>query len=315
MEFEPQATLTEQIADHLGGEIIAGRLAPASRIQELKVAGELGVSRGSVREALLILESRHLIEIIPRRGAVVSSMESNEIADFCELGAFLDMPVNTYSDGMKLRLGFAISTSVQPDILLLDEPTNHLDAESVAWLERFLQDYAGTVVAITHDRYFLDNVAKWILELDRGRGIPFSGNYSSWLEQKQARLAQEEREDSRRRRTLNRELEWIRMTPKARQTKSKARINAYESLLARDSTDREKESQLQRLAAAVNEMPSAAPSPTPPSRQAARPGRALHELGVRGRVGGERGRGRKDAVLDLEPAVADRGGEGRRDGR
>jgi ATP-binding cassette ChvD family protein len=120
----------------------------------------------------------------------------------------------------------------KPDLLLLDEPTNHLDAESVAWLERFLQEYAGTVVAVTHDRYFLDNVAGWILELDRGKGIPWEGNYSSWLEQKKTRLAEEEKTESARQRTLERELEWIRMAPRARQAKSKARITAYEELLA-----------------------------------------------------------------------------------
>ena len=116
-----------------------------------------------------------------------------------------------------------------PDLLLLDEPTNHLDAESVAWLERFLKDYPGTVVAVTHDRYFLDNVAGWILELDRGFGIPWQGNYSSWLEQKQ-RLAQEEKQETKRQRTLERELEWIRMSPRARQAKGKARLNAYEEI-------------------------------------------------------------------------------------
>jgi ATP-binding cassette ChvD family protein len=120
----------------------------------------------------------------------------------------------------------------KPDLLLLDEPTNHLDAESVAWLERFLRDYPGTVVAITHDRYFLDNVARWILELDHGRGIPFEGNYSSWLDQKQDRLKQEEKQESSRARTLARELEWVRMAPKARQAKGKARLSAYEQLLA-----------------------------------------------------------------------------------
>ena len=120
----------------------------------------------------------------------------------------------------------------RPDLLLLDEPTNHLDAESVAWLERFLAEYHGTVVAVTHDRYFLDNVAGWILELDRGRGIPWEGNYSSWLEQKEARLAQEEKSDQARQRTLARELEWIRLAPRARQAKGKARINAYEALVA-----------------------------------------------------------------------------------
>jgi sulfate-transporting ATPase len=125
-----------------------------------------------------------------------------------------------------------------PDLLLLDEPTNHLDAESVAWLERFLKEYPGTVVAVTHDRYFLDNVAGWILELDRGRGIPWEGNYSSWLEQKQTRLAQEEKSETRRQRTLERELEWIRLSPRARQAKGKARLNAYEDLLKQDAAQR-----------------------------------------------------------------------------
>jgi ATP-binding cassette ChvD family protein len=126
----------------------------------------------------------------------------------------------------------------KPDILLLDEPTNHLDAETVGWLEQHLQKYEGTVIAVTHDRYFLDNVAGWILELDQGRGIPWEGNYSSWLEQKQARLANEEKAESQRQKTLERELEWIRMSPKGRHAKSKARINAYESLLAEESERR-----------------------------------------------------------------------------
>ena len=126
----------------------------------------------------------------------------------------------------------------KPDILLLDEPTNHLDAESVAWLEHHLQNYAGTVIAVTHDRYFLDNVAGWILELDRGQGIPFKGNYTSWLEQKQERLRQQEKSESERQKTLQRELEWIRMSPKARQAKGKARITAYEALLDQESQKR-----------------------------------------------------------------------------
>src|SRR5207344_1131113 len=126
-----------------------------------------------------------------------------------------------------------------PDLLLLDEPTNHLDAESVAWLERHLQEYAGTVVAVTHDRYFLDNVAGWILELDRGAGIPWQGNYSSWLDQKQKRLAQEEKAESSRQRTLARELEWVRQSPRARQAKSKARLAAYEQLLSEEQSKRE----------------------------------------------------------------------------
>jgi sulfate-transporting ATPase len=142
-----------------------------------------------------------------------------------------DQDVTTLSGGERRRVALCRLLLQQPDLLLLDEPTNHLDAESVAWLERFLQEYKGTVVAITHDRYFLDNVAGWILELDRGRGIPWQGNYSSWLEQKQKRLAQEEKQEQARQRTLERELEWIRESPRARQAKSKARITAYESLL------------------------------------------------------------------------------------
>ncbi len=148
-----------------------------------------------------------------------------------------DTEVATLSGGERRRVALCRLLLGQPDLLLLDEPTNHLDAESVAWLERFLHDYPGTVVAITHDRYFLDNVAGWILELDRGRGIPWQGNYSSWLEQKEKRLAQEEKKESARQRTLSRELEWIRSTPRARQAKGKARIAAYETLLA-EANDR-----------------------------------------------------------------------------
>jgi energy-dependent translational throttle protein EttA len=143
-----------------------------------------------------------------------------------------DAPVDTLSGGERRRVALARLLLQHPDLLLLDEPTNHLDAESVDWLERFLGEYSGTVVAITHDRYFLDNVAKWILELDRGRGIPFSGNYSSWLEQKLGRLAQEQKTVDARQRTLARELEWVRLSPKARQSKGKARLTAYEELLA-----------------------------------------------------------------------------------
>ncbi len=143
-----------------------------------------------------------------------------------------DRDITTLSGGEKRRVALCRLLLQSPDLLLLDEPTNHLDAESVAWLERFLADYKGTVMAVTHDRYFLDNVAGWILELDRGRGIPFQGNYSSWLEQKQVRLAAEEKQESARRRALARELEWVRSSPKARHAKSKARLGAYERLLA-----------------------------------------------------------------------------------
>ena len=145
-----------------------------------------------------------------------------------------DQDVKTLSGGEARRVALCRLLLERPDMLLLDEPTNHLDAESVAWLERFLQEYPGTVVAVTHDRYFLDNVAGWILELDRGHGIPWQGNYSSWLEQKQQRLAREERAEVARQRTLERELEWIRMAPRARQAKSKARVTAYETLLQQE---------------------------------------------------------------------------------
>ncbi len=143
-----------------------------------------------------------------------------------------DRRIETLSGGEKRRVAMARAIVSKPDMLLLDEPTNHLDAESVAWLERFLQDYAGTVVAITHDRYFLDNAASWILELDRGHGIPWEGNYSSWLEQKQARLASEEKADKARQGALERELDWIRMSPRARQSKGKARVSAFNELVA-----------------------------------------------------------------------------------
>src|SRR5947208_2374950 len=149
-----------------------------------------------------------------------------------------DAAVATLSGGERRRVALCRLLLQSPDLLLLDEPTNHLDAESVAWLERFLKDYPGTVVAVTHDRYFLDNVAGWILELDRGSGIPWEGNYSSWLEQKQRRLEVEEKSETKRQRTLGRELEWIRMSPRARQAKGKARLNAYEDLLKEETAQK-----------------------------------------------------------------------------
>ena len=182
--------------------------------------------------------------LIQRQGEVQEQLDARDAWD---LDARLDMamdalrcpegqtPVKVLSGGEKRRVALCRLLLQKPDILLLDEPTNHLDAESVAWLEHHLQQYEGTVIAVTHDRYFLDNVAGWILELDRGHGIPWKGNYSSWLEQKQERLRQEEKAESHRQKTLQRELEWIRMSPKARQSKAKARISAYEKLLSQES--------------------------------------------------------------------------------
>src|SRR3954451_13020732 len=156
-----------------------------------------------------------------------------------------DAVVKNLSGGEKRRVALCRLLLSKPDMLLLDEPTNHLDAESVAWLEQFLKEFPGTVVAITHDRYFLDNVAGWILELDRGAGIPWKGNYSSWLEQKQKRLADEEKQESARQKQLNRELEWARMAPRARIAKSKARLARYEQLAAQEIDERPDELVLQ----------------------------------------------------------------------
>ncbi len=188
--------------------------------------------------------------LIERQGQVQEKLDDTDAWDLdarlemamdalrCPAG---DTPAKTLSGGERRRVALCRLLLQKPDILLLDEPTNHLDAETVAWLEHHLQQYAGTIIAVTHDRYFLDNVAGWILELDRGRGIPWKGNYSSWLEQKQERLRQEEKSESQRQKTLQRELEWIRMSPKARQTKSKARISSYEKLLAREGGQGERD--------------------------------------------------------------------------
>jgi len=186
-------------------------------------------------------------KILDRQSAVQEKLDAHDAWD---LDSRLEMamdalrcppgetPVKVISGGERRRVALCRLLLQKPDILLLDEPTNHLDAETVAWLEHHLQQYPGTVIAVTHDRYFLDNVAGWILELDRGRGIPWKGNYSSWLEQKQARLKLEEKSESKRQKTLERELEWIRMSPRARQAKSKARITAYEKLLSQDTAKR-----------------------------------------------------------------------------
>lgn len=186
----------------------------------------------------LIQRQGELTELIDHADAwnLDSKLERAMDALRCPEG---NTPVKTLSGGERRRVALCRLLLQEPDILLLDEPTNHLDAESVQWLEAHLQQYKGTVIAITHDRYFLDNLAGWILELDRGEGIPWKGNYSSWLEQKTQRLAQEEKQESKRRKTLERELEWVRMSPKARQAKSKARLSAYDKLLNEDVKQKE----------------------------------------------------------------------------
>ena len=193
------------------------------------------------------MEPEEMDALIERQARVQELMDAKNVWDLesrlemamdalrCPAG---DMSVKDISGGERRRVALCRLLLQGPDILLLDEPTNHLDAESVAWLERYLSTFPGTVIAVTHDRYFLDNVAGWILELDRGAGIPWKGNYSSWLEQKQARLAQEDKVEAERQKTLNRELEWIRMAPKGRHAKSKARINAYEAMLSHESENR-----------------------------------------------------------------------------
>jgi ATP-binding cassette ChvD family protein len=196
------------------------------------------------------MSDEEMDKLLERQGAVQEKLDASDAWD---LDSRLEMamdalrcppgetPVKVLSGGEKRRVALCRLLLMKPDILLLDEPTNHLDAESVGWLERHLQQYAGTVIAVTHDRYFLDNVAGWILELDRGEGIPWKGNYSSWLSQKQERLRREEKQESERQKTLERELEWIRMAPKARHAKSKARINSYEALLNQQNEQRTRE--------------------------------------------------------------------------
>ncbi len=196
------------------------------------------------------LSDDEMNKLIERQGEVQEMLDN---LDAWDLDSRLEMamdalrcppgttPVEIMSGGERRRVALCRLLLQKPDILLLDEPTNHLDAESVAWLEQHLQNYAGTIIAVTHDRYFLDNVAGWILELDRGQGIPWKGNYSSWLEQKQQRLKNEEKTETERQKTLQRELEWIRMSPKGRHAKSKARINSYETLLKQDAESQARE--------------------------------------------------------------------------
>ncbi len=236
-----------------------GLLEQEPRLDESKTVRE--IVEEAVRETVDLLDEFNRIneklaepmsdgemsKVLDRQAAVQERLEARDAWD---LDARLEMamdalrcppgetPVKVISGGERRRVALCRLLLQKPDILLLDEPTNHLDAETVAWLERHLQEYPGTVIAVTHDRYFLDNVAGWILELDRGRGIPWKGNYSSWLGQKRARLQQEEKSESKRQKTLERELEWIRMAPKARHAKSKARITAYENLLSQDTAKR-----------------------------------------------------------------------------
>src|SRR5437588_187052 len=216
----------------------------AETVQLLKEFDEINARFGDS------VSDEEMSKLLERQGEVQEKLDASDAWDLdsrlemaldalrCPPG---DTPVKVLSGGERRRVALCRLLLQKPDILLLDEPTNHLDAESVAWLEQPLRQYAGTVIAVTHDRYFLDNVAGWILELDRGEGIPWKGNYSSWLEQKQERLRREEKQESERQRTLERELEWIRMAPKARRAKGKARINSYEALLAQSAERRAKD--------------------------------------------------------------------------
>ncbi len=236
--YLPQEPVLDPSKDVLGNieEGVAETRALLQRFNELNV--KLGES----------LSPEEMERVLEEHGRVMAEIEAKnawELDRTVEIAMDAlrvppgDTKVETLSGGERRRVALCRLLLQHPDLLLLDEPTNHLDAESVAWLERFLKEYPGTVVAVTHDRYFLDNVAGWILELDRGAGIPWEGNYSSWLEQKQERLSLEEKAESARQRTLKRELEWIRMSPRARQAKSKARVTAYEDLLRQETEKRQ----------------------------------------------------------------------------
>jgi sulfate-transporting ATPase len=238
---EPQLTAGKDVRGNIE-EAVAGTRALLTRYEELS---------NKLSEPL---ETDEMEKVLEQMGKVQDSIDA---ANAWELDRQLeiamdamrlpppDAPAEMLSGGERRRVALCKVLLQKPDLLLLDEPTNHLDAESVAWLERHLQEYQGTVVAVTHDRYFLDNVAQWILEMDRGHGIPWKGNYSSWLDQKQKRLAEEEKQESARRKALARELEWAHMAPRARVAKSKARLNQYEKLAAQEYDEREDELVLQ----------------------------------------------------------------------
>lgn len=228
LEQEPRLDETKTV-----GEIVREATAPIAALLNRYEEVNAGFSDPDADFDKLIAEQTRLQDEIDRLDAW--NLENHlELAMEALRCPPPETSIGVLSGGERRRVALTRLLLTEPDILLLDEPTNHLDAESVAWLERHLQQYKGTVIAVTHDRYFLDNVAGWILELDRGHGIPWKGNYSSWLEQKQNRLSLEEKSESKRQKTLERELEWIRMSPKARQTKGKARITAYENLLSQE---------------------------------------------------------------------------------
>ena len=229
---EPQLDPSKNVLQHVE-EAVAPTRALLTRFED--VSNRLGEPMSDDEMEKLLAEQGRIQDAIDAANAWELDRTLEIAMDALRLPQG-DADVTTLSGGERRRVALCRVLLQQPDMLLLDEPTNHLDAESVAWLERHLQEYTGTVVAVTHDRYFLDNVAGWILELDRGAGIPWEGNYSSWLEQKQKRLAQEEKEASARQRTLARELEWVRLAPRARQAKGKARLAHYEQLLAEDQS-------------------------------------------------------------------------------